>query len=231
MTFIKLNRVSLKYKSYENNKNNFFTLKDINLSINKNDKVGIVGLNGSGKTTLLKVFSGIFDPDSGTVVVDGSISTFLNIGISFYPNETLFDNINIFSILFSEFIVDKDKFIFDVLDFSQLNEYKNHKFNKLSSGMQSRIKFSTSVFINPDILILDEWIGAGDMLFQDKATKKLKEKFNEIKIVIIASHNINLLNNITNKTIFLEDGRVVSYGPTKEVLNKYSSHYHNIKSQ
>ena len=232
--YIKLQNVNVSFKIFSNNQRsiknkilNFTTggkiiksatkhdqvvaLNNINLSLSKGDRLGIIGHNGSGKTTLLRVLSGIYVPVSGFYESNGTISSLLDISMGLDIDATGYENIYIRGLLHGLSKDEIRKSIDEIKTFSGLGDFINYPVNTYSSGMMMRLAFSISTTINSQILILDEWLSVGDEDFSKKAEKRLKDMVNKSEILVFASHNFDMVRSICNKIITLEHGNVLSY--------------------
>lgn len=199
----------------------FWALKDITFQVKKGEKVGIIGLNGAGKSTLLKLISGVMKPTTGTIKVNGSIAPLLELGGGFDPNYTGRENIYLRGALLGyskEFIESK----FDeIVEFAELEEFIDVPIKNYSSGMISRLGFSISTMVQPQILILDEVLAAGDAKFRKKSQDRMNSMLNEKTTVILVSHSMAQIRNLCTRALWLEDGRLVMDGPSKEVTESY----------
>lgn len=199
----------------------FWALKDITFQVKKGEKVGIIGLNGAGKSTLLKLISGVMKPTTGTIKVNGSIAPLLELGGGFDPNYTGRENIYLRGALLGyskEFIESK----FDeIVEFAELEEFIDVPIKNYSSGMKSRLGFSISTMVQPQILILDEVLAAGDAKFRKKSQDRMNSMLNEKTTVILVSHSMAQIRNLCTRALWLEDGRLVMDGPSKEVTESY----------
>jgi lipopolysaccharide transport system ATP-binding protein len=179
----------------------------LNISLKNGDKIGLLGGNGSGKTTLLKTIIGIYPPLSGSVYCEGKIGQFMSTQQGFRPNATVKENILIMSTLNK---IPKKKlnlYASYVLDFSELESFANIPIRKLSAGMKARLAFSCATFEAYDILIFDEWIGTADKYFTKKANFRINDLMKN-KIIILASHNQQLLDRWCNKQITLNKAKL-----------------------
>ncbi len=184
-------------------------LKEINLSINDGDRIGVMGPNGAGKSTFLRVASQIYAPTTGEVEVDGSVLPLINPSIALDPFSSGIENIKSRAILMGVKKEQINDFVNSVSDISELGDYLYLPFHTYSSGMQMRMAFAISMATKPDILVMDEWLSVADEEFQEKSTKLLNEKINQSKILILASHDKELINSICNKFIYLENGNAL----------------------
>ena len=209
----KLNR-KLSYKG-------FWALKDVSFTVNKGDRVGILGFNGAGKSTLLKVIAGVLKATEGSVTTKGRIVPLLELGAGFDVQYTGAENIYLYGAVLGysrDFI--KQKFD-EIVEFSELGEFINVPMKNYSSGMKSRLGFSIATVVDPEILILDEVFAVGDAKFRKKSEKKIKSLFDQGVTVLFVSHNIEQVKNICNKAILLEKGTLVAKGNVKEISEIY----------
>jgi len=181
-------------------------LNNINLILSRGDRVGLTGLNGSGKSTLLKIFSGSLEPTAGKVSRNGNISSMIEFSMGLDGELTGLENVLLRAGLKNMTKIETEKYIEDVINFSDLDEFKNIPICQYSSGMRLRLALSMALFHFKDILIIDEIIFVGDKNFGEKIKNKLYELINKNIILIIASHNQELLKIYCNKFINLEKG-------------------------
>lgn len=199
--------------------NGFNALSDISLNINSGDRVGLVGKNGSGKSTLLRVMAGIYPPTNGCVEVEGKISSLFNMGLGMQIEYSGIRNIHLSNLLGGVAKKDRAAAVADVAAFTELGDFLNSAVRTYSSGMGMRLKFACATALQPDILLLDEWIGAGDAEFQSKATDRMNKLVDSAGIVVLATHNIPLMKKICNKAIWLDEGSILKSGDIGEVLD------------
>jgi len=215
---------SFKVKSFYQNKikiSKIQSLDDISLSVENGKMIGIIGKNGSGKTTLLRIIAGIFQPDSGTLEVDGTIGPLLQIGAGANDEYSVQETI-IFSGLLHGFSIDEiTKKIPEILKFAELESYANAKMKYLSSGMKIRILFSVSLTIDPDILLVDEVMAVGDIVFREKSFKSFLNFKKEGKTIILVSHNLSLIQQLCDEVYLLDKGKVIEHGTPKRVIERY----------
>ena len=213
---IRIIKRSLTYRTFN-------ALENITLSIAKGEVFGIIGLNGSGKSTLLKVISGIYKPTFGNAVAYGTISPLIELGAGFEDELTARENI----FLNGSILGYSKKFmmsVFDeIVDFSELHDFIDVPIKNFSSGMRARLGFAIATVIKPDILIIDEILSVGDYRFQEKSEKRITELFDGDTTVIIVSHTLTQIERLCTRVLWLEDGKEVMCGPTKEVCEAYRS--------
>ena len=200
---------------------NVRALLDITLDIREGDRVGLVGQNGAGKTTLLKVLAGVFEPSNGRVFADGRISTLLDVAIGINPNSTGYENIILRGMYMGIHPRKMRTFFDDVASFTELGEYLDMPVRTYSSGMMVRLAFAIATCIHPEILLMDEWIGAGDAKFIQKAEARLASFVQSSRILVLASHSMQLLKKWCNRGVLLHQGKIVATGEIDEVIAKY----------
>lgn len=183
-------------------------LDKVSFSLSPGDRLGLVGMNGAGKTTLLKVLYGIYSPTSGKVIVDGRVDALFNVSLGFRPEATGRRNIVLRGLINGWSISEIERRMDEIIDFSDLGQFIDLPLKSYSQGMAARLAFSVATALEPEILLLDEWIGAGDAQFQEKAKHRLTELTKRAGIVVLASHNTKIIDTICNKTLELEAGRV-----------------------
>lgn len=195
-------------------------LQNITFSLNKGDRLGLIGHNGAGKSTLLKVLAGIYEPQRGHIKVTGQISSLLDTQVGMQFEATGYENIKIRSLMLGLKKNDRHQIINDVDDFAELGNFMAMPVKTYSTGMTMRLAFGMSTATTPDILLLDEIIGTGDAHFMNKAPKRIEELVQKSNIVIISSHMSELIRKFCNKVLWLEHGTTKLFGGL-EVLDKY----------
>ncbi len=208
-------------KRNKNEKQKIRVLDDISFKVYRGERVGILGFNGAGKSTLLKIISGIYEPSEGTVTINGKLAPLLAISAGFDKNYTGKNNIYLngsFLSMDEDYINEKYD---EIVEFSELGEHINYPVKNYSKGMTSKLGFSIATAIKPDILILDEVLGVGDIKFKKKSTKKIQDLMEDGVTVLLVSHSIGQIKKICDRCIWIENGRVVMEGPAKKVCNAY----------
>lgn len=205
----------------------FRVLDGISFNVKKGEIVGILGRNGAGKSTLLKIISGIYYPTSGSVEVDGNISSLIELSAGFNRELTGRENIYLKATLMGLSEEYVDEHIQDIIDFADIGEYMDMPLRTYSSGMSARLGFSLAVNANPEILIIDEVFAVGDKNFQKKSRAKTEELITSGKTVLFVSHSENLIKNFCSRVIYLKDGQIAYNGPVEKGLALY--HADNLK--
>lgn len=197
-------------------------LKDINLKIEKGESVALIGVNGSGKSTLLKLMTKIIYPTDGKIIVDGKLTSLLELGAGFHQDfsgrENIYFNASIFGLSRSEI----EKRIDKIIEFSELGEHIDNPVRTYSSGMYMRLAFSVAINVDADILLIDEILAVGDQHFQDKCMKKMLELKKEGKTMVFVSHSESAVRFLCDRAVWLSDGVVKMDGKTADVLKVYS---------
>lgn len=187
-------------------------LSGISFELFPGDRLAIVGPNGAGKSTLLKVLAGVYEPDRGRVEINGVISSMLDIGQGLDAEATGVENIKLLAAMRGYSPWRLKGMIDEIVEFSGLGGYANMPVRVYSAGMATRLLFATATAFDHDILLLEEWLTAGDAAFVDQATKRMNEVVEEARVIITATHSMDLARNIANKVLRLEHGRVVYFG-------------------
>jgi ABC-2 type transport system ATP-binding protein len=207
----------------------FRPLNDISFTVNKGDFFGIVGRNGSGKSTLLKTLAGIYTPNEGSVVINGTLVPFIELGVGFNPDLTGKENVYLNGALLGFNHKEIDTMYNDIVDFAELHDFMEERLKNYSSGMQVRLAFSIAIQAKGDILLLDEVLAVGDAVFQKKCFEYFKQLKREKKTVILVSHDASALEEYCNKGILLNEGSIVKSGNIDEVISKYRSIVNKIE--
>lgn len=187
----------------------FHALKKLSLFIKDGERVGLVGPNGSGKTTLLRTLSGIYHPSAGSLELSGSVATLLELSSGFDHDATGYENIYLRSILFGKSKLETSEIVDEIIEFSELGEFIHYPMRTYSSGMIMRLAFSIATSVKPEILLMDEWLSVGDTDFNQKATDKLSNLVDQAKILVIASHDLNLISSVCTRIITMDSGRII----------------------
>ncbi len=185
-----------------------FGLHRVNITARPGDKIGIVGRNGAGKTTLLRTLSGVYEPDRGRIVRCGVTVSMINLTMGMDVYCTGEENVRRRATLFGIKGEQVDKLIQDVFEFSELNNAFYEPVRTYSSGMMARLSFGIATAVEADIVLMDEWISAGDARFIDRAEKRMANYMGDDKIVFLASHSAGLIRKWCNKIIVIDDGEI-----------------------
>ena len=196
-------------------------LDEISFEAHEGDRIAILGRNGAGKSTLLRVLNGVYAPTSGRVQVSGSCQALLNMSLGFNGEATIRENIFLRGTAMGLRATSLREQIEPILDFSGLHDKSNHRLRTLSAGQKMRLGFAISTTFQHDVILMDEWVGAGDSEFMARATERMKGRVGGSKVVMLASHSVGLLRDICNKGLVLEQGRLVYAGDIVSALQAY----------
>lgn len=203
----------------------------MSLHIKENERVGIIGHNGAGKTTLLQMIAGLAEPTSGVINVDGHVNCVMTLGVGLREELSGRENIYVDGELNGKSREETDKVIEEIIDFADIGEFIDHPVRTYSSGMKSRLAFSMIIFIEPEILIIDEALSAGDAQFVVKASAKMKDICAKGKILLVVSHSMASIVDMCDRCIWLDHGRIVMDGPPEQVTEAYLKSVREIDEQ
>lgn len=199
----------------------FWALKNISLSIQKGEKIGIIGPNGSGKTTLLKLISGVTTPTNGNISVNGKIVSLIDLEAGFHPDLTGIQNIFLNGLLIGMSSQEIKSRLSRIISYAGIRQFIDAPLFTYSQGMKLRLGFSVAIYSDPDILIIDENIGVGDQYFVKKSQQKIQELFREGKTIILVSHWLAFLKTNCTRILQIENGQLVADGGLS-ILDKYA---------
>lgn len=205
----------------ENGKTIVRALSDISFSIQQRERIGLLGHNGSGKSTLLRVLSGVYAPTSGKVVIEGDVGSLIDISLGIDGEATGIENIFLRAALLGINKRYVEKQLENIIEFSELGNFINMPVRTYSTGMHMRLAFAVSTMINPEILLMDEWLSVGDQNFQKKAEMKLNGLIERSNILVIASHSRDLIERCCTRVLWLEHGVLKMDGSSSEVCKEY----------
>jgi lipopolysaccharide transport system ATP-binding protein len=191
-------------------------ISSVSFDVKRGDRVALVGHNGSGKTTLLKVLAGVYEPTAGHLAINGSVSSMLSMSIGLDMEASGLQNIRNLAAMKLVPKKETERKLPEIVEYSGLGPFINMPFRTYSAGMMARLTFSVATAFSADILIMDEWISAGDAEFMAKASDRMHGMFNDANVVVIASHSFDMVERICNKVALMESGRLVFFGPTEE---------------
>lgn len=211
-------------------KRNFARLLDgVSFDIEEGDRVILLGRNGAGKTTLLRILTGAFQPTQGSIEFSGSRQALLNLGLGFSQEATVHENIFLRATAMGMEPSLIRQMVEPVLEFSELGDVANRRLMTLSAGQRMRLGFSISTMVQHDIMLLDEWFGAGDTGFVKKARERLVDRVNGSRIVIVASHNMELARKLCTRGIVMDQGRIAYTGPVADSISFYKKQVEEAK--
>lgn len=206
----------------------FWALRNINLTIRQGERVGLVGTNGAGKSTLLKVMARIYEPTEGRMQISGRIAPMIEMGAGFHPELTGQRNIMLNGALMGMKAATMKAKSPAIWEWTGLQEFADLPLKYYSSGMFQRLAFAIATEIDPEILLVDESLNAGDARFVQKAKARILNVFDKAKAVILVSHDISIVKELCTRVIWLKKGQIIADGPTQPVLDRYWADLHGL---
>jgi lipopolysaccharide transport system ATP-binding protein len=191
-------------------------LSNISFSLTEGDRLALVGHNGSGKTSLLKVLAGVYAPSSGNLQINGRVTSMISMSIGLDPDASGLRNINtllLMQALSRREIADR---VPKIVEFSELGPYIHMPFKTYSAGMMARLIFAVGTAVEADVLLMDEWLSAGDASFRDKAAARIEAFVGSAKLLVLGTHDYHLVDKVCNKVLMLDAGRPIFYGSVAE---------------
>ena len=197
-------------------------VRNVSLRIKAGDRVALIGNNGAGKTTLLRVMAGVYQPSAGEVVSCGRISPLFDISLGIDSEMSGYDNIRLRGMLLGLSGREIDTYLSDIVEFTELGDYLNIPVRTYSSGMMTRLTFAVATCFSPEILLMDEWIMAGDAAFLTKAQHRVEGFVERASILVLASHSIEICRKWCTKAVWMERGQIRMLGDIETVLTAYT---------
>jgi ABC-2 type transport system ATP-binding protein/lipopolysaccharide transport system ATP-binding protein len=198
-------------------------LRDVSLSLASGDRLALIGANGAGKTTLLRVMAGIYEPVSGAVQIHGRVSPMFDLGLGIDADLSGYDNIRIRGLLLGLSSQEIEQLLPGIAEFTELGDYLDMPVRTYSSGMTLRLTFAVATCFEPEILLMDEWIVAGDAHFMAKAHARIDSFLQKASVLVLASHNLDICRTWCNKGLWMERGQVRALGPVSDVIAAYQA--------
>jgi lipopolysaccharide transport system ATP-binding protein len=208
-------------KDKDNQKEEFWALRDINLEIKQGDRLGLIGANGAGKSTLLKVLSQITEPTTGRVKVKGRMASLLEVGTGFHPELTGRENIFLNGAILGMQKAEINRHFDAIVEFAGISKFLDTPVKRYSSGMYVRLGFAIAAHLEPEILVVDEVLAVGDADFQKKSIGKMRDVSKSGRTLIFVSHNLTAVQGLCNKGAYLKGGELIKTGHIDEVVNEY----------
>lgn len=203
------------------NDRDFWALRDVSFELARGEAFGIIGANGAGKSTMLKLITGIMKPTSGSIQVNGRLSALIEVGAGFHLDLTGRENIYLNGTILGMKRAEIDRKFDDIVEFSGLADFIDTPVKRYSTGMYARLGFSVAAHVDPDILIVDEVLSVGDVVFQNRCLERMNAILRSGATVIFVSHNLRAIAELCPRSILLEHGQIVSAGPSQQVMNEY----------
>jgi lipopolysaccharide transport system ATP-binding protein len=201
--------------------NEFWALKDVSFSVRPGETLALIGSNGAGKSTVLKMLNGLLRPDTGRITVRGRVQALIELGAGFSPILSARENIYINAAVLGMRRADIDRALPEIIEFAGLEDFVETPLQSFSSGMRTRLAFAVATQLDPDVLLLDEVLAVGDLAFQEKCMRRIEAFRRRNKAIIFVTHNLYQVEAMCNTALWLENGSVVSYGPSTKVIRAY----------
>ncbi|MFM9889658.1 MAG: polysaccharide ABC transporter ATP-binding protein [Rickettsiales bacterium] len=205
----------------------FKALEDVSLQVPRGHRIGIIGRNGAGKTTLLKLICGNFAPSAGKVTVNGSVQALMQMGLGFHPEFTGLENLRASLQYNGLATAEYEAALADIIAFCELGDFIDQPFKTYSLGMQARLMFAAATAIRPDILIIDEVLGAGDAYFIAKSRQRVERLVNSGATMLLVSHSTQQVLELCNEAIWMHEGKIRMQGDAFSVVKAYEAYIHN----
>lgn len=199
----------------------FWAVQDINFEVKRGECMGLIGRNGAGKSTLLKMLNGLLKPDTGRIEMHGRVNALIELGAGFNPILTGRENIHIAGSLRGFSNAEIRRKFDDIVDFAEIGEFIDHPITHYSSGMQARLAFATCIFLDPDLLLVDEALSVGDRSFKNKCQLKVAELKARGVAMLFVSHSMGQIQQFCERVLWLHKGEVMGYGQTKQIVEQY----------
>lgn len=214
-------RGAFRKRSPSTSREEFLALDDVSFSVDRGDRVGIIGRNGAGKSTLLKILSRITEPTKGRIVLDGRVASLLEVGTGFHPELTGRENIYLNGAVLGMHRSEITAKFDEIVAFSEVERFLDTPVKRYSSGMYVRLAFAVAAHLEPDILIVDEVLAVGDAAFQRKCLGKLETVSGEGRTVLFVSHQMETVQRLCSKGLLLSKGKLIAQGPMDQVIKQY----------
>lgn len=204
-------------------------LREVSFSLSAGDRLALIGANGAGKTTLLRTIAGIYEPIEGSVVTRGRISPMFDINLGIDPDLSGYENIRLRALLLGLSPRTLEEHMPDIVEFTELGDYLDMPVRTYSSGMILRLSFAVATSFRPEILLMDEWILAGDAHFMGKAEARVRNFISRASVMVLASHDLMLCNRWCTMGIWMDQGRVKELGPIDKVIKQYTKSVERLR--
>jgi ABC-2 type transport system ATP-binding protein len=201
----------------------FEALKDISFELAQGESLGLIGSNGAGKSTILNLATGLALPDRGSIVVNGRVTALLELGAGFHRDLTGKENVYVNAAMMGMTRRQMAERYEEIVDFSGVREFINEPLRVYSAGMTMRLAFSVAIAADPEVLLIDEVIGAGDQLFYAKCLEKIRSFQKDGKTIVLATHSAELITMLCQKALWIERGQIAMQGAAAEVVAAYKA--------
>jgi ABC-2 type transport system ATP-binding protein len=212
-------------------KDDFWALREVNVTIDSGSTIGLIGPNGSGKSTLLKMIGGILQPTTGSVSLRGRVAALLELGAGFHPDLTGRENVYLNASLQGLTRLQTDRYFDAIVDFSGIERFIDTQVKFYSSGMYVRLAFAVAVHVDPDILLVDEVLAVGDEPFQRKCMDRIRGFQDEGRTIVLVTHGLDTVAEICDRAVVLESGRVIADGAPRDALRVLRSEFEQERQE
>ena len=219
----------VNYRRSNLHKDDFWALRDVNVTIDSGSTIGLIGANGSGKSTLLKMIGGILQPTTGTASLRGRVAALLELGAGFHPDLTGRENVYLNASLQGLTRKETDRYFDAIVDFSGIERFIDTQVKYYSSGMYVRLAFAVAVHVDPDILLIDEVLAVGDEPFQRKCMDRIRSFQHEGRTIVLVTHGLDTVAEICDRAVVLESGRVIADGEPRDALRVLRSEFEQAR--
>jgi ABC-type polysaccharide/polyol phosphate transport system ATPase subunit len=201
----------------------FYALRDVNITIKRGEGVAVLGRNGSGKTTLLQLLANVMSPTSGTITIDGRYTALLGATLGMMPTMTGLENIHLMAAMYGVRLDQEPDLLETIVRFADIGEFIDTYVKNYSSGMKARLGFSVAIHALPEIVFIDEVLAVGDIHFKQKCDKKIRQLREDGRTFVIVTHNVSGVEGLCERAVWLNEGVVEMDGPLQEVWEEYRS--------
>ncbi len=209
----------------------FWALKDVSLEVGSGEMVGVIGRNGAGKTSLLRLAGGIGEPDEGKISIDGRLGALIDLGAGFHPELTGRENATMNAVIAGFRRRDVRGILDDIVGFAELEDFFDSPLRTYSTGMQLRLAFSVAVHLRPEVLLVDEVLAVGDLGFQEKCLERIQQLRGQGTAILFVTHNLEQAQQLCDRIVWLESGRIKAYGSSAEVVTAYRDNIQLVTRQ
>jgi lipopolysaccharide transport system ATP-binding protein len=199
----------------------FWALRDVNLVVEPGRTVGIIGANGAGKSTLLRLIGGVSKPDEGRIHTHGRIGALLDLSAGFHPDLTGRENVFVNGVISGLTRQEIAQRFDSIVSFAELEDFIDNPLRTYSTGMQMRLGFAVAAHTEPEILLIDEWLAVGDVAFENKCLKRIRQFQHDGTTIAVVSHNASMIQDLCDAALWLKAGQVAAYGPANQVVHQY----------
>lgn len=222
---ISVNNVGISYRKRLSlsSTERYVALSDVSFEVEHGETVGIIGRNGAGKSTLLRILADIITPDRGQVINHGVTVSMLSLGVGLAPQLNGIDNAILSALLLGIKQKEAEKNLDEIVEFSELGEFIHQPVKTYSSGMLTRLGFSIAIHLQPDVLLIDEVLGVGDIEFRAKSSAALRSKIMSNQTVVLVSHQSTEMKALCDRVVWIEDGVIRKTGDASKIMDEYES--------